>query len=42
MEDKRGKVVSMKSGENMDGKEIMTHGNELMHLDRYLQEGKSY
>ena len=43
MEDKLGKAVSMKPGEvteTMDGKKIMMHGNELMRLDRYLQEGK--
>ena len=43
MEDKLGKAVSMKSGEvmeTMDGKKIMMHGNELMRLDKYLQEGK--
>ncbi len=43
MEDKLGKAVSMKKGEVMetkDGKMIMMHGNELMRLDKYLQEGK--
>ena len=43
MEDKLGKAVSMKPGEVMetvDGKKIMMHGNELVRLDRYLQEGK--
>ena len=43
MEDKLGKAVSMKAGEVMetkDGKMIMMHGNELMRLDKYLQEGK--
>ena len=43
MEDKLGKAVSMKPGhimETMDGTRIMMHGNELMRLDRYLQENK--
>ena len=43
MEDKLGKAVSMKNGEvmeTMDGKMIMMHGNELMRLDKYLQDGK--
>ena len=43
MENKLGQAVSMKPGEVMetvDGKKIMMHGNELMRLDRYLQEGK--
>ena len=44
MEDKLGKAVAMKKGEvmeTMDGKKIMMHGNELMRLDKYLQEGKA-
>ena len=44
MEDKLGKSMSMKAGvvmETKDGKMIMMHGNELMRLDKYLQEGKS-
>ena len=43
MENKLGQAVSMKKGEVMetkDGKMIMMHGNELMRLDKYLQEGK--
>ena len=43
MENKLGQAVSMKPGivmETLDGKKIMMHGNELMRLDRYLQEGK--
>ena len=44
MENKLGKAVSMKKGEVMetkDGTKIIMHGNELMRLDKYLQEGKS-
>ena len=43
MENKLGQAVSMKPGEVMetvDGKKIMMHGNELMRLNIYLQEGK--